>query len=101
MMGIDGNHVRRLCERIAATVLAFVLCAAASVALAQSPAPNPLARYTGTLKKINDSGVVTLGYRENSPPFAFLDPDRKPVGYSLDLCEIVLEEIGNELGRSI
>src|SRR5690348_9562426 len=57
--------------------------------------------YTGTLKRINDSGVVHIGYRENSPPFAFLGPDKKPIGYSLDLCEIVVEEIAAELGRDI
>jgi glutamate/aspartate transport system substrate-binding protein len=57
--------------------------------------------YSGTLKKINDSGVVQIGYRENSPPFAFLGADRKPIGYSLDLCEIVVEEIAAELGKDI
>ena len=58
-------------------------------------------RYTGTLKKINDSGEIRIGYRENSPPFAFLDAERKPLGYSLDLCEIVVEEIAAELGKDI
>ena len=57
--------------------------------------------YTGTLKKINDSGEIRIGYRENSPPFAFLDAERKPSGYSLDLCEIVVEEIAAELGKDI
>ena len=57
--------------------------------------------YTGTLKKINASGEIRIGYRENSPPFAFLDAQRKPVGYSLDLCEIVVEEIAAELGKDV
>jgi ABC-type amino acid transport substrate-binding protein len=57
--------------------------------------------YTGTLKKINDSAEIRIGYRENSPPFAFLDAQRKPLGYSLDLCEIVVEEIAAELGKDI
>ena len=57
--------------------------------------------YTGTLKKINDSGIVRIGYRENSPPLAFLDARKKPVGYSLDLCEVVVEEIAAELGKDI
>ena len=57
--------------------------------------------YTGTLKKINDSGVLRIGYRENSPPFAFLDPRGRPVGYALDLCEIVVAEIVAELGKDI
>jgi ABC-type amino acid transport substrate-binding protein len=58
-------------------------------------------KYTGTLKKIDDSGEIRIGYRENSPPFAFLDAQRKPLGYSLDLCEIVVEEIAAELGKDI
>jgi glutamate/aspartate transport system substrate-binding protein len=57
--------------------------------------------YSGTLKTIRDSGVVRLGHRQNSPPFAFLDRKGKPVGYSLDLCEIVVEEIVAELGRDV
>jgi glutamate/aspartate transport system substrate-binding protein len=60
-----------------------------------------LTRYTGTLKKIRDSGLIVLGHRENSPPFAFLDANRKPIGYSLDLCEVVVEEIGRELGKDL
>ena len=36
--------------------------------------------YTGTLKKIAESGTVQIGYRENSPPFAFVDANRKPIG---------------------
>jgi len=57
--------------------------------------------YAGTLKKINDSAEISIGYRENSPPFAFLDAQRKPSGYSLDLCEIVVEEIEAELAKDI
>lgn len=57
--------------------------------------------YTGTLKKIRDSGIVHIGHRQNSPPFAFLDRSGKPVGYSLDLCEIVVEEIAAEIGKDV
>lgn len=60
-----------------------------------------LVRHTGTLKKIDDSGTIVLGHRTNSPPFAFLDSAGKPIGYSLDLCEIVVEEVSNELAKSI
>lgn len=57
--------------------------------------------YTGTLKKINDSGVIRIGHRENSPPFAFLDRKGKPVGYSLDLCGAVVDEVAGELDKEI
>jgi glutamate/aspartate transport system substrate-binding protein len=70
-------------------------------AIAQTGAAPFAYPYSGTLKTINDSGVVRIGHRENSPPFAFLDASGKPIGYSLDLCEIVLEEINAELGKDI
>jgi glutamate/aspartate transport system substrate-binding protein len=37
---------------------------------------------------------VRLGYREASPPFSFLDQSNRPIGYSLELCEAIVEEIG-------
>jgi ABC-type amino acid transport substrate-binding protein len=96
------------CFRSSAALRAFVATIAALLALVaiqpaaaqRDNAPFAVA-YTGTLKKINDSGVVYIGYRENSPPFAFLGPDNRPIGYSLDLCEIVVEEIAAELGKNI
>jgi ABC-type amino acid transport substrate-binding protein len=40
----------------------------------------------GTLKKIKTSGTFTIGYREAAPPFSFPGPDKRPVGYSIDVC---------------
>jgi glutamate/aspartate transport system substrate-binding protein len=57
--------------------------------------------YSGTLKKVNESGVLRIGHRENSPPFAFLDSRGKPIGYALDLCAVVIEELVGELGKDI
>jgi len=57
--------------------------------------------YTGTLKKVNESGVLRIGHRENSPPFAFLDKRGKPIGYALDLCAVVVEEVVSELGKDL
>src|SRR5580698_481310 len=50
-----------------------------------------------TLAAIKSSHVVHLGYRESSPPFSFLDQSNQPIGYSLELCEAVVEEIGAEV----
>ena len=52
---------------------------------------------TGTLKKIKDNKVVTLGYRESSIPFSYLNRPGDPIGYSIDLCNEVVAEISNEL----
>ena len=38
-----------------------------------------------------------LGYRESSPPFSFLDQASRPIGYSLELCEAIVDEIGVEI----
>jgi glutamate/aspartate transport system substrate-binding protein len=82
------------------TAAALVLCLTQPAA-AQQSGPAFVVPYSGTLKKINDSGVITVGHRQNSPPFAFLDKKGKPIGYSLDLCEIVIEEIIAELRKDI
>jgi len=50
-----------------------------------------------TLAAIKKSHVVHLGYRESSPPFSFLDQANRPIGYSLELCEAVVDEIGVEV----
>jgi glutamate/aspartate transport system substrate-binding protein len=50
-----------------------------------------------TLANIKNTHVVRLGYRESSPPFSFLDQAGRPIGYSLELCEAVVDEIGVEV----
>ena len=50
-----------------------------------------------TLAAIKNTHVVHLGYRESSPPFSFLDPSGRPIGYSLELCEAIVDEIGAEV----
>lgn len=50
-----------------------------------------------TLAQIKRTHTVRLGYRESSPPFSFLDRASQPIGYSLDLCGAVVDEIGVEV----
>jgi ABC-type amino acid transport substrate-binding protein len=50
-----------------------------------------------TLANIKNTHAVRLGYRESSPPFSFLDHSNRPIGYSLELCEAIVEEIGVEV----
>jgi ABC-type amino acid transport substrate-binding protein len=50
-----------------------------------------------TLAAIKSRHVVHLGYRESSPPFSFLDQANRPIGYSLELCEAIVDEIGVEI----
>lgn len=60
--------------------------------------PGVAAEPTGTLKKIKDSGTITVGYRENSSPFSSVGEDKQPVGYSIDLCQRVVSVVKTELG---
>jgi ABC-type amino acid transport substrate-binding protein len=53
--------------------------------------------HTGTLKKVSDSGTLTLGYREDVPPMSSTGADGKPVGYSIDLCQEIAVAVQQEL----
>src|SRR5712675_862120 len=50
-----------------------------------------------TLANIKKAHAVRLGYRESSPPFSFLDQANRPIGYSLELCAAIVDEIGVEV----
>jgi glutamate/aspartate transport system substrate-binding protein len=52
---------------------------------------------TGTLKKVKESGTITIGYRESSIPFSYLDANQQPIGYSMDLCAKIVDAIKAEL----
>jgi glutamate/aspartate transport system substrate-binding protein len=52
---------------------------------------------SGTLKKVKDTGTITLGYRESSLPFSYLNRRQQPIGYSLDLCREIVEDVSTEL----
>jgi glutamate/aspartate transport system substrate-binding protein len=52
---------------------------------------------TGTLKKIKDTGTITLGYRQSSLPFSYLNKREQPIGYSINLCREIVEEAATKL----
>ena len=60
-------------------------------------APVVAQELVGTLKKIKDSGSITLGVRETSIPFSYLDDKQQAIGYSIDLCMAIVEEVKKEL----
>ena len=69
-----------------AVALAALVCASMG-AMAQS----------STLDKIKSSGAITLGYREASFGFSYLDANLKPIGYSMDICAHILDAIKTRL----
>ena len=52
---------------------------------------------TGTLKKIKETGSITIGHRESSIPFSYLDDKQQPIGYSMELCMRVVDAVKAEL----
>jgi ABC-type amino acid transport substrate-binding protein len=69
-----------------ATVLAMALSTPASA--------------ESTLDKVKTSGVITLAYRESSIPFSYLDDKAQPVGFGVDICNRIVDEIKKETGRA-
>jgi len=69
----------------------FALVATAFALTAQAQ------ELTGTLKKIKDTGAITIGHRESSIPFSYLDDKQQPVGYAMDLCMKIVDAVKAEL----
>jgi glutamate/aspartate transport system substrate-binding protein len=69
--------------------------------LTAPPAPseeNRPAVLSGTLKRVRESGVITLGYRDASFPFSYVRQGTpQPLGYSVDLCLGIVDEVIREL----
>ena len=42
--------------------------------------------FSGTLRKIKETGVITIGFRNSSIPFSYLDDNQKPIGFAIDIC---------------
>lgn len=52
---------------------------------------------TGTLKKIKETGSITIGHRESSIPFSYLDDKQQPIGYAMDLCMRIVDAVKTDL----
>ncbi|UCO99998.1 glutamate/aspartate ABC transporter substrate-binding protein [Metapseudomonas lalkuanensis] len=79
----------RMLPKVLATAIAATLISAPAFA----------AELTGTLKKIKETGTITLGHRDASIPFSYLGTEPgKPIGYSHDIQLKVVEAIKQELG---
>ena len=75
-------------RRIALTIAGAALLGALAV---------PATAQEGTLKKIKDSGSITVGHRDASIPFSYYDDKQQPVGYAIDLCMRIVEAVKTEL----
>lgn len=81
--------MKRLSLSVLALAIAAVLAGCASTGTVAAPAT--------TLEKIKASKTILLGYRDSSLPFSFADQNRQPAGYSVDLCNRVVDDLRREL----
>src|SRR5580692_7112811 len=72
-------------------ILGFALAAALGVSQAHAE------DLTGTLKNIKETGAITLGFRDSSIPFSYLDDNQKPIGFAMDICLGIVDAVKNEL----
>ena len=84
---IGMKEMRMKCLRITGLALAAVLYATAADA----------DELAGTLKKIKETGVINIGYRDSSIPFSYLDDNQKPVGFAIDICMKIVDTVKKEL----
>src|SRR4029453_4602113 len=86
----DQSRGRRTIVLTAASLL--ILAASANAQEATN-----VGALSGTLKKVKDTGTITLGYRESSLPFSYLNRREQPIGSSIDLCREIVEDVSTEL----
>ena len=71
---------------------------AAACLLVGAEAPAAAQDLEGTLKKVKETAIFTVGYRESSLPLSYLDDKLKPVGFSIELCKHVVDAVKAKLG---
>lgn len=79
--------------RILHHLVLALLCIAPSLTFAQPGAP-----LEGRLKKIQETRTINIAYRQDAAPFSFEDAEKKPTGYTVDLCRNVVILLGSQLG---
>jgi glutamate/aspartate transport system substrate-binding protein len=76
----------------------IALLAALSLAPTLALAQVNTALSEGRLKKIHDTKTITLAYRTDALPFSYEDSDKKPAGYTVDLCRSIVGVIEKQVG---
>lgn len=87
MLENSGHHAMLTTRAFASACLAAVLAVLA-----------PPAQAGPVLDRIKESGRIVIAHRESSVPFSYLDAERKPVGYSIDLCLRLAEAVRKKVG---
>src|SRR5262245_51515464 len=88
----------KIAQILATALLAAGLAGPAAVQAQSEETPVQLA---GTLAKVRAAGSVVVGYRESSVPFSYLSPRGEPIGYSIDLCKLLVDSMSEAVGRPL
>lgn len=89
---------RRFSALLAASMLVLATLAALTAALPAQAAPPAAALPTGpVLDRIRQTGKILVAHRESSVPFSYLDAEKKPMGYAVDLCLKLAEAVRKRL----
>src|ERR1700726_1316281 len=83
----QARRVRMKRLRMMGLVLAAAFCAAQAYA----------EELTGTLKKVKETGVINIGYRDSAIPFSYLNDTQKPIGFAIDICLKIVDAVKKEL----
>jgi ABC-type amino acid transport substrate-binding protein len=89
---------------LAATVVAALVAGfffGAGIEPASAQGQGAQAPADSRMKRIADTKTVKIAYRAAAAPFSFLDPNKQPVGYTIDLCKGVVESMGRALGGEL
>src|SRR4029077_8603943 len=84
-IGVDFTGVSMRLKAIVMTIAATGLLVGTAIA------------QEGTLKKIKDTGTITIGHRESSAPFSYYDDKQQVVGYAMDLCNKIVDAVKKDL----
>ncbi len=80
----------------AATLALAAFCTVSRPALAQEDSLT-----SGTLKTIKDRGTILVGVRDSSIPFSYHNKGGQPVGYAVDICHGIAQDVATALGRQL
>jgi glutamate/aspartate transport system substrate-binding protein len=74
-----------------------VFAALTLAALVSGNAAADAEELTGTLAKVKELGYITIGHREASVPFSYIDDQQRPVGFAIDICNKIVDAVKREL----
>src|SRR5262245_47163483 len=86
-----GQRERR---SVMKTAIGIIVTAAL---LAGVSVPARTQNLEGTLKKVKETGTITIGHRDSSIPLSYLDDKLQPIGFSIELCKHVVDAVKAKL----